>query len=188
MRNVLDEQTWSEASLAEMELEFLRAEREKLVAHDAAHLRDLLEAPDLADAAQNEQRRMLLARRRPMLEHVPADTRWFRVSFLAREHLGALLVIGSADWVDPRGRDRNELPMVAGRRPEPFRGGAEGWAKPILWGHERKEPFTILEGNHRLLTWWCEPTLSELRMVTIVGVSRSTCIWHLPDQSAFKCT
>ena len=127
---------------------FLRAEWTKI---GRPAERDLIDKANLSDEAQNRRRRELLySRRAPLLHRVPSDTAWHEVRHLERVHLRQLLVIGgNCGWDDPG--DRNELLLVAKRRKIALQTPPERWDEPILWGQTTGGPFTVLEGNNRLV-------------------------------------
>jgi hypothetical protein len=118
--------------------------------HSTAHLDAFLNSPDLEDADQNRERRRLLDLiREPLLRWIPADTEWYRVDSLTDAEFGELRAIFSAPWTD-LARDRNELLLVARRRNLALFSDPASWDTPILWGHQKQGPFTIIEGNNRL--------------------------------------
>jgi hypothetical protein len=53
------------------------------------------------------------------------------------------------------------------------------WGTPILWGHDRKGPFTIIEGNHRLVAYASQANKSGLSVPVFVGLSKTPCFWHI---------
>jgi hypothetical protein len=163
-----------------MHVAFLAAEFDKIddtVSSDLA----LVTAPDLRDPAQNERRRELLYRRRErLLAYVPESTEWFEVRYLERHHLPQLRAINFGTWNSP-GVDENELPRVAHRRRTPLLVSPSEWPPPILWGHTRAGPFTVLEGNNRLTAYAGATQPPTLHVRAVVGLSGDRCCWHLPD-------
>ena len=125
---------------------------------------------------------MLLATRRQLVGEIPPDSRWYRLSHLSREHLPELLVIARDGWDDAWGnaQNGNEVLNVAPRRPQPLRTDPSAWSAIVLWGHTRQGPFTILEGNNRMLAYASSDSVSVIPRV-YVGLSPSYCWWHLPD-------
>jgi hypothetical protein len=179
---VLADETWISATHAEVCLAFLRAEWEKVPEITRWHDRRLVDAPDLANWHENSLRRLILGSwREPLLAHIPADTSWWRVRSLRHTHTTELLVIASDDWRDPL--DGNELLNVARRRGETLRTKPADWSPPILWGHEREGPFTILEGNNRLVNYAASVPNSAFAVECFVGLSPSPSVWHLPDRA-----
>lgn len=161
-----------------MVLAFLSGERDKFALCSSG--RASIESPDLGDRNQNQfRRRLLRSRRGPLLDEVPESTRWHEVRFLMGDHLGELLVIGSGDWVGRR--EAHQLLGVASRRPVGLRQAPGEWAAPVLWGHDRAGPFTILEGNHRLVAYAGATAPPRLEIPVVVGLSSETCYWHRPD-------
>jgi hypothetical protein len=141
----------------------------------------LIDKANLSDDVQNRHRRELLySQRAPLLCNVPSDTAWHEVRYLERVHLRQLLVIGgNCGWDDPA--DRNELLVVAKRRNIALEESSERWDEPILWGHTTDGPFTVLEGNNRLVAYAGMTDPPPLKIAVYVGLSPTLCIWHRPD-------
>jgi len=178
----LADETWTSATSAEVCLAFLRAEWDKVPEITGWHDRGLIDAPDLRDGRENSLRRLILGSwREPLLAQIPADTLWWLVRSLRHTHTAELLVIASDDWRDPI--DRNELLNVAQRRGEALRIPPTEWSPPILWGHEREGPFTILEGNNRLVNYAASAPQLAFEVECFVGLSPSPSVWHLPDRA-----
>jgi len=164
-----------------MHLAFLTAEFDK-VADTMSSDAVLVTTPDLRDPEQNQRRRDLLYRRRErLLAYVPESTEWFEVHYLERHHLPQLRAINFGSWSSPR-VDENELPKVAHRRRIPLLVTPTEWPPPILWGHGRHGPFTLLEGNNRLTAYAGVAKPQPLHITAVVGLSADRCCWHLPDE------
>jgi hypothetical protein len=177
----LAEKNWIKSSMDEVALAWLRAERHRFPDDplSTAHLDTFLNSPDLEDAGQNRERRRLLDLiREPLLRGIPADTKWHRVDSLTDAEFGELRAINSAPWTDLE-RDRNELPLVARRRNLTLSSDSASWDSPILWGHQKQGPFTIIEGNNRLTAY--AGSGKVLNIEVLVGLSPSASCWHLPD-------
>ena len=175
----LENQSWRVVTVHAVHLAFARAEWHKLPGATLAE-RHLIDSADLTNDAENERRRQLLYdRRAPLLQRVPADTTWYEVRHLQAGHLGELLVIGRCGW--DAGADCNELSNVAKRRPLVLTTQPSQWNEPIFWGHSRTGPFTILEGNNRLVAYAATSTPPMIMVPVYVGLSPSLCFWHLPD-------
>jgi hypothetical protein len=160
----------------------------------------LIDSPTLDNATQNHQRLCLLylLGRWKILSNLPPDTKWFRATFLEPSDLNtlnAIAVPGNSDPENPEPED-HRLPKVVdwyesrqGSREEEFNldrsANPEGWDNFILWGHERNEELTILEGNHRLISYHREvargETLQPFRCAVYVGLSPLPSCWHRPD-------
>lgn len=177
----LSAELWHPVSNAEACLAFLRAEWDKEAERTAWYDRILIDEPDLGDPSQNAIRRLILGSwRAPLLDKIPTDTSWFRVHFLHESHLDEIFVIGSDDWRDPG--DKNELLQVAKRRGKALNGLPTDWHPPLLWGHSQEGPFTILEGNNRLVNYAASASRPPLEIVCFIGLSPSPCVWHEPDR------
>jgi hypothetical protein len=118
--------------------------------------------------------------RRPLLWHIPPDTTWFKVQHLRREHYRVLRPINHLSWISPN--DENELEMAALRATEPCWEPRDEWS-PILWGHGRTGPLTILEGNHRMTALARSENLDGIALVAFVGLSAHPGLWHLADRN-----
>ncbi len=177
----LGTEDWQPATQAEVCLAFLRDEWDKVPQVTSWCNRSFIDSPDLNNLSENALRRLILASwREPLLQRIPGDTAWYRVRFLQDIHLDELLVIASAPWLD-LARDRNELRNVAVRRPRVLGSRSTQWRPPILWSHDRCGPFSILEGNNRLIGYACASGSGPLRVECFVGLSPTACTWHLPD-------
>jgi hypothetical protein len=175
----LEYQSWRVVTIDAVHLAFARAEWHRLPGTTPAE-RHLIDSADLTDDAENKRRRQLLyGLREPLMRWVPSDTAWYEVQYLEAGHLGELLVIGRCCWDDAA--DRNELPKVARRRSLVLNTPPARWSEPILWGHSRTGPFTILEGNKRLVAYAATSTPPKMKIPVYVGLSPTRCIWHLPD-------
>ena len=163
-----------------MHLAFLTAEF-RYISDTTPGDADLITKPNLQDTAQNRQRRELLYRRRgALLKQIPDSTEWFEVQYLERWHLHQLRAINHRYWTSP-GVDDNELLKVARRMRITLLLQPEEWAAPILWGHTRKGPLTVLEGNNRLVAYAAVRHRLRLGVRVYVGLSGEPCCWHAPD-------
>ena len=50
-----------------------------------------------------------------------------------------------------------------------------------MWGHDRGGPFTILEGNNRLIAYASTAPRPALEVSVFIGLSKSPCFWHRAD-------
>jgi hypothetical protein len=76
----------------------------------------------------------------------------------------------------------NKLEKVAIEIKEPLKFPPSAWpGHIILWGHDRKGPFSILEGNHRMLAYAGANPRPPLNINVYVGISPSYCYWHYAD-------
>ena len=139
----------------------------------------LIDNPDFSDESQNCKRSFLLSFRAPLLFKIPCSTIWHRVSLLEQNHLDELIVIGRCGWDAPG--DQNELMYVAKRETEKMNSVPSEWHPPILWGHTKEGPFTIIEGNHRLVVYTASHDRQKLGIPVYIGLSSDYCFWHLPD-------
>src|SRR6266480_3111688 len=143
---------WKRVAVHEVVAEFVRAEQHTLEvilsAASMVRLAPLLNSPNIGDPQENHARlRYLFLIRRQLVGEIPLDTRWYEVRDLTDNELVELYVIARCGWDDPR--DKNELLRVATRSPRALTDQPSNWRRPILWGHKRTGPFTIIEGNKR---------------------------------------
>jgi hypothetical protein len=169
-------------------LAWLRAERHSRLA--AALLRfpapvwqpgltNLLDQADLNDPEQNRARlRLLYVIRNIYVLEIPPDTEWYEVASLTDADLAELHAVNHQTWTDAN--DRNELQSVAMRKRLAMSSDPSTWDPPILWGHDRSGPFTILEGNNRL-TAYAGSGRTGLSIPVLVGLSAMKCVWHILD-------
>lgn len=175
----LSDEQWAPVPIHAPLLAFLKAEWDKWVPITRWVDRRLISEPNISDASENHLRACLIsAIRGPLLQHLPQDTQWFEVKWLRAEHLHELRVIGRCGWDDSN--DKNELLKVAARRPQQLLSDVDSWDPPILWGHSKTGPFTILEGNNRLTAYAASSRMS-LKLPCYVGLSMNPCFWHLAD-------
>lgn len=196
MGSNLESENWLHVTFDRVVLCFLRGEAHLFgsLTEEQCHL---IQEPNLRDAEENTRRRELLGQRRGgLFAGVPPDTLWYEVQYLRNEHLDCLLVMREPNWNSPA--DRNELGNVAGRRQVSLRSAQknwkegrivefyqtepEQWQSPILWGHSKGGPCTILEGTHRLV-WYYSQAIAHpnFKIAAYVGLSESRCHWHMPD-------
>jgi hypothetical protein len=176
----LADETWTPCSEDAVWLAYLRSEWNRVARLNPEADERIVSAANLASSGENDERCRLLATIRwPLIEAIPADTRWFEVHTLRAEHIEELHVIGHCGWDHPHGEDANELTAVSARRQIPLHGDLH-CCEPILWGHAPQGPFTILEGNQRLIAWARAATTPAVSLNAYVGLSPSACEWHIP--------
>ncbi len=178
----LAEKTWTRISVHEFVLEFLRSEEGRL---SPGTLPALLNSPDLSNPSDNHQRlRLLYVIRRWLIGEIPLDTEWYRVDSLTDNELHEIHGIARCGLDEPNGRDKNELFKVAKRIPEPLTKHPSTWHNPILWGHDKKGPFTIVDGNHRLRAY-ASNDQQGVRIPVIIGLSPTPFFFHIFDRCGF---
>jgi hypothetical protein len=129
--------------------------------------------------------------RNVFLVEIPPDTKWYEVRNLTDEDLNELHVVNYHDFNDPK--DQNELVKVVARkaaveqkRQEKIeaRGPPTDWDPPILWGHTKAGPFTIIEGNKRLIAYAASGQ-TGMDVPVLIGLSPMRCHWHTLDNATF---
>jgi len=176
----LGQQFWEKVTPHHVYHAFLKGEFARLSEPIRLTEKTLIEKPDLSDAEQNSKRFALLVQiRGPLLQWIPCSTEWYLVKSLEETHLHQLLVIARCGWDSPS--DRNELFSVAMRKLITLHTNPNDWATPILWGHTKEGPFTILEGNNRLVAYTSTNPRPKLSIPVYIGLSRDYCVWHYLD-------
>ena len=144
-----------------------------------ARLSNLLGMPNFASPLENHMRlRLLCLLKGPLLAELPPDTEWYEVRHLTDNELSELNVIAQIRWDHPD--HKNELANVAKRTPYALHERPSMWKPIILWGHEKHGPFTIVEGNHRLIAY-ASSGLRELKIPVFIGLSLSMFYFHIHD-------
>lgn len=185
----LADKQWNIISVYQVILAFLIAERQQNVQKliidrgfmSATEVDRLLHAPDIDNPDDNYFRlRMLYLYRNVFFCELPPDTVWHEVKYLTDAELRELYVAGRCGWDDPNYHDRNELFNVANRRDEQLDTPPDQWRPIVLWGHTRAGPFTIIEGNHRLVAY-ARSGLKSLKIPVLIGISTNNFFFHLDD-------
>jgi hypothetical protein len=166
--------------------EFLRSERDKVLALPPAELPPdalpRIDQPNIVDPSENHTRlRCLALIRRWLLGEIPPDTRWYKVYTLTDAELPELYVIGRCGFEGSSEGDNHQLQSFASSHSQTMNSSPSNWGTPILWGHERRDPFTIIDGNHRLVAYASQAYKSGLSIPVFVGLSKTPCFWHIFD-------
>jgi hypothetical protein len=168
---------WTEISSHQVIAEYLRSERDKFAFPPWL---DLIDHPNLSDPLENHKRRRLFLIRRGVLwNEIPADTQWFEVNNLTDSELDELYLSArhTSEW-DAAGSQLNVVARVARL---PLTAPPDRWPRIILWGHDKSGPFSILEGNHRMLAYAYASPRPAMNVTAYVGLSPSYCFWHRLD-------
>jgi hypothetical protein len=196
----LAQKNWRAVSLHKVVLAWLRAERDTGVRNILARLPELvwaqglnalLDRPRLNDPEVNRARlRLLYMYRNVFMVEIPPDTKWYVVRNLTDAELKELHVVNYHNFNDPG--DKNELMKVAARKAsveqtrnekiEP-RSPPSDWEPPILWGHNKGGPFSIIEGNKRLIAYAASGQ-TGMDIPVLVGLSPLRCHWHILDNAS----
>lgn len=148
--------------------EFLKNEFYQEEFHqDRDQFEELVQQADLSDEAGNALRRALLFRRRGhMWRELPSDTQWWEVEF-EPDDLDRVRVFPRAQWSKVAEGSFLLKDIVRRIRTEQFRGSTRNFIAKIqalsyrlrteqdnsavvLIGIDDHQPFTVLEGNHRV--------------------------------------
>jgi hypothetical protein len=156
----LVEKAWTKVCVHKVILEFLLAEETTRLSQlppdqmpalvKTQGLKRILHEADLNKAAENHTRlRLLCLIRRWLICEIPPDTEWYVVQNLSDYELSELRIIGRCgldDWADG-----NEV--LKARKKIHLIEAPSNWKSIILIGHTRIGPFTIVEGNNRIVAY-----------------------------------
>jgi hypothetical protein len=179
--------------------EFLKSDFDNAAFEDyQASLRELVMKPRLDDAGENAKRRALLfIRHLPLWRELPKGTEWFEVEVRPAD-LNQIRVFPRAVW---RKLARGNFAITeVGERIRSYRGhdvtvraflskiaSLRDWLSRdtlpgavLLIGLNESEPFTILDGNHRLVaaTLSSPETMQKLRFLCGLSPRMTECCWY----------
>ena len=163
-----------------------------------AALHDLVSAPDLEDQAQNKLRRALFnVRHRSLWKQLPSDTEWHEAEIEAKD-LERIRVFPRAQWrrfavgdfdlsqvaqriSDDRYRSRASaafLAKIEDLRDHSREGSLSGAI--LLIGLDERGPFTILDGNHRMVAALLNSSsdLNKFRFFCGLSPNMAQCCWY----------
>jgi O-antigen/teichoic acid export membrane protein len=178
--------------------EFLKSEFHRDEFRDYQQsLGKIVSRPNIDDADENAKRRALLfLRHRALWKEIPAGTEWYEME-VSPSDLRQIRVFPRAQWRKlGRGNfslteithgmrtrqhavDSSFLAKIRGIR-ERLLGDAAGLGAVILIGMNEKEPLTVLDGNHRLVSALVESpnALHKLRFMCGLSSRMSECCWY----------
>lgn len=174
------DQKWEEVSINEIILVFLTGEYNECVKNFgelALIHKEIIQNPNLNNESENSIRSMLLAFRIGIMAQIPLSTKWYKVSSINESNLNELYSINDTGWVSDE--DNNELLKVAKRKKINLKTDSQNFIAPILFGHNKYGPFTILEGNKRLTA--IAAANARFNSVCYIGLSPDLCSWHVQD-------
>ena len=192
----LAQMQWKKVSLDEVILVWLRGEKRSRVLPLfsntpfprltwEAGVNKLLDNPDLQNSEENRARiRLLYIFRWIFLVELPPDTLWYRVNNLTDHELSELYAVNIDEWKDPS--DNNEILKVGLRKGQQLVCHWSSWEPPILLGHSRTGPFTIIEGNNRISSY-IKSASNGLSIPVYIGLSSLKCIWSIFDDLKDRC-
>jgi len=179
--------------------EFLKSDFESAVFEEYQEsLRELVTKPRLNDPAENAKRRALLfIRHLPLWRELPKGTEWYEVEIKPAD-LDQIRVFPRALWRKLargnftltavierirayRGRDlavKTFLAKIASLQEWLRQDNAEGAV--LLIGLNESEPFTILDGNHRLVaaSMSSPEAMQKLRFLCGLSPRMTECCWY----------
>ncbi|MGA8529193.1 MAG: hypothetical protein WB622_05720 [Acidobacteriaceae bacterium] len=160
-------------------------------------LHDIIVSPNCEDPAENAKRRALLfIRHFSLWKELPRGTEWYELQ-LRPEDLSQIRVFPRAQWRRlakgnfsitriaelvrsmPSGSDDNFQAKIAALR-DRLQDEEPGLGTVILIGLNENEPFTVLDGNHRLLAAMLASSeqLGKLRVLCGLSPRMSSCCWY----------
>lgn len=143
----------------------------------------VIDNPNTMDPSENHFRlRLLFYVRAELMGEVPPDTQWYEVRNLGDDELKELLIIARCGLDNLA--ENNELIKVLRQTAPSLTSLPAKWRKPILWGHDKCGPFSIIEGNHRLAAYTAHIDYT-LSIPVLVGLSPTPCFFHYPDAPHF---
>ena len=170
---------WTEISIHNVVAEFLRGERDSRFNFYPPWL-PIIDNPNLNDLLENHKRlRLLHIIRGIFMVEIPPDTKWYEVQSLTENEIDELYL--SAKHNPQWDEAENKLDRVAMAARLPLKSPPDAWARIILWGHDKTGPFSIIEGNHRLLAYAYAHPRPPLNISVYIGTSPSYCYWHYAD-------
>jgi len=132
-----------------------------------SEIEDIIKNPDITNDSHNFIRKNILRIvRQQLIDPIPPSTRWYK-AILNGDDLQKLLVINCREWIEMYGSKRNPEDIVDILVNHPKNGKPDLLAEfdkleeyknrdfdktLILIGSNQNGPFTIIEGNHRVLT------------------------------------
>jgi O-antigen/teichoic acid export membrane protein len=160
-------------------------------------LRDVVNNPDLDDAAQNSKRRALLFMRHLSLwRQIPTATEWYEMEF-SDASLGQVSVFPRAQWRKLARGNFSITEVAEGVRTrkhlvdlsfllkivsigDQLRLEEPGFGAVILIGLNERERFTILDGNHRLVAAMLSTPSAVKKLRFLCGLSprMAECCWY----------
>ncbi len=182
IKKSIAKQKWEKVTINQVYHSLLKGEFIRCIKTFGQHAetnRGIIDNPDFGNESQNCIRAMLLSFRLPLLYKIPFSTVWYKVVSLNESHLNELIVIGRCEWDSDN--DRNELFNVSKRKKIELLSQPPEWDPPVLWGHTKNGPFTIIEGNHRFVALASVENNIKFNLPCYIGLSTDPCHWHLPD-------
>jgi O-antigen/teichoic acid export membrane protein len=162
-------------------------------------LHDLVNAPDLENDGQNQVRRALFnIRHRSLWKQLPADTEWYEGELTAKD-LERIRVFPRAQWrrfgvgdfdltevthrlADTRYRARAnaEFLIKIDQLRRHLEQESTGVGAVLLIGLDERGPFTILDGNHRMVAAMLSSSLdlSKFRFFCGLSPNMAQCCWY----------
>jgi len=176
---------WAEISIHQLISEYLRNDRSELDKLLRTHHLDprpwlsIIDNPQLNDTFENHKRlRLFYLKSGLFWVEIPPDTKWYEVQNLTDNELDKLYISArhNQQWASAG----YQLETVAVAEKLPLTSPPVAWGRIILWGHDKIGPFSIIEGNHRLLAYKYNPP-PPLNIPVYIGLSPSYCRWHHAD-------
>jgi len=189
IRSVSEDEVISEFLKSDFDAEEIHSYQESF--------RNTVRAPDLDNANDNAKRRALLFLRHLALwKELPTDTKWYEVE-IKEADLGQIRAFPRAHWRKLAHGNFAMTEVIQGMRTRQHLVDAPflikmasignqllredpGFNAVILIGLNEREPFTVLDGNHRLLaaTIASPSGLNKLKFLCGLSPRMTECCWY----------
>jgi hypothetical protein len=170
--------SWEEISIHHVVSQYLRNDRGHYASFPQPW-QDIIDNPNISDTLENHMRlRMFYIKSGLFMVEIPPDTKWYEVKNLTDNELDELYV--SARHNPQWNQAGSKLDKVAIAEKLQLTSSPAAWGRIILWGHDKSGPFSIIEGNHRMLAYIYNPQ-RPLDIPVYIGLSSSYCFWHYAD-------
>ncbi len=187
IRHITEDEVIAEFMKSELENEAYSKYREQL--------RAIVTHPDLSSAEENAKRRALLfLRHRSLWKELPTNTDWYEAEIHLAD-LDRIRVFPRAHWrklargnfavteVARRIQSRDKInTSLFGAKISDIREGIKNEERKlgsvVLIGINEREPFTIIDGNHRFVSAVLEGRIDRVKVLCGLSPEMAQCCWY----------
>ena len=187
IRHITEDEVIAEFMKSELENEAYGKYREQL--------RGIVTDPDLSNAGENAKRRALLfLRHRSLWKELPKNTDWYEAEIHLSD-LDRIRVFPRAHWrklargnfavteVAKRIQSREQInTSLFGAKISDIREGIKDEERKlgsvVLIGINEREPFTIIDGNHRFVSAVLEGRIDRVKVLCGLSPEMAQCCWY----------